>query len=159
MKKILLCTLLLLAALPATSPAEDVDSLIALLRSDLAADKMAIMTAAMELDEAEANVFWPEYRNYQNDLAKLGDAYVEIIKDYAAHWESLTDEKALDLTERAFKYKADRLKLQQSYFKKFCKLVPPVKAARWAQLENKLGLLIETQVAAEIPLAAAPAGH
>ena len=82
-----------------------------------------------------------------------------IIKDYGAHWLDLTDEKALDLTERSFKYKADRLKLQKSYFKKFCKLVPPVKAARWVQLENKIGLLIETQVAAEIPLAAAPAGQ
>lgn len=156
MKKIILAFLVLLAG---PAGAQDVDGFIELLRSDIATDKTAIMTEAMEFTEAEAAAFWPEHRNYQFELEKLGDDYVAIIKDYAAAWETLTDEQAMDLTTRAFKYKADRLKLQQDYFKKFSKLIPPIKAARWAQLENQIGLLLELQVSAEIPLAAKPAGQ
>ncbi len=46
---------------------------------------------------------------------------------------------------------------QKDYFKKFSKLITPVRAARWAQLENQLGLLIELQVVSEIPFAVKPA--
>lgn len=156
MRRIIVLALLLLAG---TSSAQEIDSFIELLRSDVRTDKVEMITDAMEFTEAEATAFWPAYRTYQFELEELGDTYVAIIKDYAANSESLTDEKAKDLTERAFAYKESRLKLQKKYFKEFSKLITPIKAARWAQLENQIGLLIELQVISEIPLAEAPANN
>ena len=158
MKKILL-VVLSLAVFAAASPAQEVDDYMELLRSDIKTEKMAMLTEVMLFDEAESEVFWPVYREYQFELDKLGDAYIAVIKDYADSYDALAPEKAEDLVERSFKIRADRLDLQKDYFKKFSKLITPVRAARWMQFENQVGLLLELQVVSAIPLAAGPAGE
>ena len=155
MKKILLVTLLC-GLCASAAPAQDMDSYIELLRSDIKTEKMAMITEVMQFTEEEASVFWPAYREYQFELEKIGDEYLAVIKDYAKNYETLTDEKANDLVERGMETRKDRLDLQKDYFKKFSKLIAPVRAARWAQLENQIGLLVELQVVSEIPFALSP---
>ena len=155
MKKILLVTLLC-GLCASAAPAQDMDSYIELLRSDIKTEKMAMITEVMQFTEEEASVFWPAYREYQFELEKIGDEYLAVIKDYAKNYETLTDEKANDLVERGMETRKDRLDLQKDYFKKFSKLITPVRAARWAQLENQIGLLVELQVVSEIPFALSP---
>jgi len=136
--------------------AQDVDSFVELLRSDVNTQKKAIITEVMEFTEEESAAFWPVYRNYESGLDKLGDARVALIKDYAENYETMVDEKATELMEKAFKYREDRLKLQKKYFKEFSKILSPTKAAKWAQLENQITLLIDLQIASELPLAEKP---
>jgi hypothetical protein len=139
-----------------TTFAQDVDSFVELLRSDVKTEKKAIITKVMEFNEAEASAFWPEYRNYEFDLDKLGDARLVLIKDYAQNFEKMTDEKATELIDKAFDFRENRLKLQEKYFKKFSKILSAVKAAKWAQLENQITLLIDLQITAELPLVEKP---
>lgn len=136
--------------------AQEVDSFIELLRSDVNTQKKAIITEVMEFTEAEAAAFWPVYRNYELEQDKLGDARVALIKDYAANYETMVDAKAKELMDKAFKFQEDRLKLRKKYFKEFSKIISPTKAAKWAQLENQIGLLIDLQIASELPLAEKP---
>jgi hypothetical protein len=139
-----------------TSFAQDVNSFIELLRSDLTTEKKAIITEVMDFSEEEAAVFWPEYRNYELDLAKLGDQRVVLIKDYADNLNTMTDDKAQKLINKAFDFREDRLKLQKEYFNKFSKMLLPAKAAKWVQLENQMMLLIDLQIASELPLVEKP---
>jgi hypothetical protein len=44
------------------------DSYIESLRADLRADKVAIITEAMQLNDQDRKVFWPVYRKYEADL-------------------------------------------------------------------------------------------
>ena len=44
-----------------------------LLRSDVQAQKVAILTEVMGFTEAEDKAFWPIYRDYNTEMAKLGD--------------------------------------------------------------------------------------
>jgi hypothetical protein len=155
MKKILLA-ILLCGLCAATAPAEDLDSYIELLRSDIKTDKMAMITEVMQFTEEEASVFWPVYREYQFELEKIGDENLAIIKEYAQNYQALTDDKAKDLIERGIDLRKDRLDLQKDYIKKFSKLITPSRAARWAQLENQIGLLVELQVVSEIPFVESP---
>ena len=163
MKKVLLMQFLaaslFLALFAAASPAQELDSYIELLRSDIKTEKITMITGVMQFSEEEASAFWPVYREYQFELEKLGDEYLAVIKEYAKNYEALGDEKATDLTERGIKVREKRLDLQKDYFKKFSKLITPVRAARWVQLENQLGLLIELQVVSEIPFAVSPAAE
>ena len=161
MKKTLLmqfmATSLFLALFAVVSPAQDLNSSIELLRSDIKTEKMAMITDVMQFSEEEASAFWPVYREYQFELEKLGDEYLSVIKEFAKNYDALEDEMASDLMERGIKVKSKRLNLQKDYFKKFSKLISPVRAARWLQLENQLGLVIELQVVSEIPFAMTPA--
>jgi hypothetical protein len=125
---------------------------IELLRSDIQTQKKAIMTQAMALTEAESEVFWPIYNDYQNELRKVGDQRIALIKDYAANYDTMTDEMAKDITKRAIKTQEDRLALYKKYNGKMAKALGEKVAARWLQTEHAINTLIDVQVAAELPL-------
>lgn len=129
-----------------------IDGYIELLRSDLKTKKVAVITDVMDFTEEQGKLFWPTYREYEHELAKIQDGRIAVIKDYAEHYEDLTDEKADELMTQVFKLDDERLKLQKKYYKKIAKEISPKIAARWQQVENQIQLLINLQIASEVPL-------
>lgn len=154
MKKYMILVLfgLLLIGTAAQGQEYDVDGYLEMLRSDVKTEKIAIITEVMEFTEEESSAFWPIYREYEFDYSKLGDQRVALIKDYAANYEKMTDEKAKELIDSSIKLQEKRLDLQKKYFKKFQKVLPTIKAAKLMQLENQINLLIDLQIASELPL-------
>jgi len=148
MRKITLTVIFVLVA--AVGYAQE--AYIELLRSDIRAKKVAIITEVMQFTDAQARAFWPVYREYDLELSKIGDARVELIKDYARYYEKMTDEKAKELIQRALKLDERTTKLQKKYFEKFDKALPSKTVAKFFQLENQIDLLIDLQIASELPL-------
>lgn len=140
---------LIASAVPAMAQGEQY---LELIRQDLTTAKTAYMTEGMQLTTEQGDVFWPLYREYQGELSKLGDRRIANIKDYADHFEAMTDDKAEEILKNSFKNQKDALKLLENYSKKVSKALDPVTAARFAQVENTLNLLINLQLAGEIPL-------
>jgi hypothetical protein len=132
------------------------DDFIELLRQDLKTQKVAIITETMDFTEEESNVFWPVFRKYDFEVTKLGDEELALIKDYAEHYEKMTDEKALELGERSIKIDEKLLKLRKKYYKEFQKVLPAIKATRFMQVDNQMNLLIDLQIASELPLVDSP---
>ncbi len=128
------------------------DAYIELLRSDVKTKKVAIITEVMQFADEEAKIFWPVYREYDVELSKIGDSRLELIKDYAQSYETMTDEKARELVERVLKLEERRTNLKKKYFKKFDKVLPSKTVAKFFQLENQINLLIDLQIASELPL-------
>jgi hypothetical protein len=128
------------------------DAYIELLRSDIRAKKVAIITEVMQFTDAQARAFWPVYREYDLELSKIGDTRVELIEDYARNYETMTDEKAKELIQEALKLEGRRTKLKRKYFRKFDKALPSKTVAKFLQLENQIDLLIDLQIASELPL-------
>lgn len=155
-RRILTATLVLVLGvaflLPAGNAAAQTDPFLELVRKDLQADKVMLLTASLGLTEEQSEKFWPLYRDYEVELAKLGDARIALIKDYAANYDTMTEEKAAALAKESFKLQGDRLKLLQKTHQKVAKEVGPIMAARFAQVENQLLLLIDFQIASEMPL-------
>ncbi|HEX6791914.1 MAG TPA: hypothetical protein VF247_11440 [Candidatus Krumholzibacteria bacterium] len=146
----MILAVLMLAVIAA--PAFAQTDLIELMRSDLRTEKMAIVTRAMQLTEAQSELFWPVYKEYETDMVKLNDERVTLIKDYAANYDTMTDDTAKDLINRAFKLQEARTKTLKKYVGKMGKAVDMKTAARWAQVEQALGSAIDLQVASELPL-------
>ena len=140
------------AIVAAAAPSFAQNDIIELLRSDIATQKKAIMTQAMSMTEAESEVFWPIYNEYQNELRKIGDERVALIKQYADNYDSMSDEMAKDITKRALKQQGDRLSLYKKYNGKLAKALGPKLAARWLQAEHAINTMIDVQVASELPL-------
>ena len=134
--------------------AEDkqVDRYVMMLRTDLKADKAAIIVNNMHFTEAEKDAFWPVYQNYQKEPSKLGDERVALIKDYAAHLGTIDDEKAKELTARSMALEEQRLQLVKKYIDEFGKVLPAKQVARFFQLEMQMQRMVDIQVAAELPL-------
>lgn len=150
--KALLFTALLLAAVPAVAAADDIDKYLEMLRSDLRAGKTALLTDALALTGDQGTKFWPLQREYETELAKLGDSRIALIKDYAANYDTLTPEKSKELVDRAFKLESSRLSLLKKYVDKVSKQVSPAVGARFAQVEAVVNSLVDLQIRAETPL-------
>lgn len=146
-RMVFVCCLLAMASL-AFAQRDPVE----LMRSDIRTEKVAILTEALDMDQATSDVFWPIYREYETELAKNGDARLANVKDYAANYDSLTDAKAKEIVNKAFTLSEDRTKLIKKYFSKVEKATSTKLAARWAQCEMALNAIIDAQIAVDMPL-------
>ena len=156
--KTLLVMVLLLTPVAAFSepgtptPDARLDPYIALMRTDLKAERAAVIVSNMHFSDAEAEAFWPVYNNYQKELSMVGDEKVALIKDYAAHLDQLDDKKAAELTARALAMEEQRLQIIKKYIGEFGKVLPAKQVARLFQLEMQMQRLVDLQIAAELPL-------
>jgi hypothetical protein len=125
---------------------------IELTRSEVQSRRQEIVKELMELTPQESEGFWPVYRDYQRDAAKLGDQRVALIETYFANADNLTDEQADKLLDDAFKLRKSQLDLQKKYVGKYRKVLPPVKVARLYQIENALDAIISANLQASMPM-------
>ena len=123
-----------------------------LLRQDVRAQKMTIITQMMEFTPDQASVFWPVYAAYDRELTAIGEEKVAIIEDYAKNYGNVTDAKATELVNRALGIAEQRTALKRKYFQKFSEAMSPKTAAKFLQVENQLLLLIDLQVASSLPI-------
>jgi Na+/phosphate symporter len=128
------------------------DAYLELLRSDIRAEKVAIITEVMQLNEEEADLFWPIYRKYEVKLSKHFDERIELIRDYAQNYERMTDVKAKELARKVFSLEARRTRLKKKYYGRLERALSSTVAAQFFQLENQILLLIDLQIASELPL-------
>ena len=123
-----------------------------LTRAALEANRKVLVNTNMELAEQQQEVFWPLYDAYQKELGKINQRTAQVIKDYVAHYYSLTDEKAKQLLAESLDIEEDHVKLKKTYAEKFEKKLPAKTVARYFQLENKFEAIIEIELARQIPL-------
>lgn len=121
-------------------------------REVLKMEKKAAIMQNLTLTEAEATPFWELYDEYTSTLYKVHNKRIAIINDFAENIDSLSNEKADEIWVSYSKYQQEVLKIKASYYKKFKKIVPAGKAARFFQIENKIEVLIDASLAMEIPL-------
>ncbi|MCK4677517.1 MAG: hypothetical protein KAT48_05240 [Bacteroidales bacterium] len=123
-----------------------------LARGVLNVEKKAAITEVMQLTDVESQPFWNLYNEYQGKLYLIQNKRIDIISDFIENFETLNNEKADELWSNSMAYSQEILKLKKSYYKKFKKILPAGKAARFFQAENKIEALINAQIAIEIPL-------
>ena len=152
MKKLILSTLLAAAPLAAAAADSGTDAYVELLRSDLRADKQAIVTYAMQLSDAESQTFWPIYKAYEAERTVLGDRMLALIKKYPDAVNVTGPDTVRMLAADFFKLDEDRVKLMKKYYAKAEKEISPRVAARWMQVEHRLWLLLQLQIASAVPL-------
>jgi len=129
-------------------PADNMD----IVREKIQSDKKLFIAENMNLTESEAKAFWPVYENYQKDLSKLVDKAVKLIDNYAANYETMTEEAAKELINGYLAIEGERVTLMKSFLPKFRKVLPEKKVARYYQLENKIDAVVNFGLAKQIPL-------
>ena len=123
-----------------------------LLRSDVRAQKVAIITEMMGFTEAEDAAFWPMYREYDLEMAKLGDERVALLAEYADNYSTLTDAMAEKLASKALDLEARRHAVKAKHFDRVKTALSPQMALRFLQVEQQLLLLIDLQISASLPI-------
>jgi hypothetical protein len=147
-----ICGWLAPVTLAQTSDVSATDTDIQLLRSDVQSAKNDIIAHTMQFTDAESTAFWPVYRDYARDQQVIGDKRVQLIKDYAQSYDTLDDAKAKDLVQRMNNIEGETLKLRENYWPRFEKALGAKRAAKFYQVDNRLSLLVNTQLGSQIPL-------
>jgi hypothetical protein len=123
-----------------------------LLRSDVQAQKIAILTMVMGFDEAEDKAFWPIYREYNTEMAKLGDERIALIAEYARTYSGITNEVAQQLMTRAIALDGRRRAALEKCTDQVKTALSPKMALKFLQVEHQLQLIIDLQIAATLPV-------
>jgi hypothetical protein len=123
-----------------------------LLRTDIRAQKVAILTEVMGFTEGEDKIFWPIYRDYDGTMAKLGDERVALITDYAKSYSQLTDEQASALIGKAVDLENRRKAALAACVDRLKTALSPRMALKFLQVEHQLLLIIDLQIAAALPV-------
>ena len=153
-------------ARPTTQPApsaqsspqqQNVKEYITLLRKDVRSQKFAVMNDVMQLDLDQSAKFWPIYRDYDAEAAKINDLRVANIQEYARTYSQLTDAQADALIQKALSYQKQRTDLLAKYYDRMKQSVGAVTAARFVQVENQLLQIIDLQIESSLPLSGSPA--
>jgi hypothetical protein len=107
----------------------------------------------MGFTEAEDKAFWPIYREYDAEMAKLGDERVAMIAEYANNFSKLTDDVADKLAAKAIDLDSRRRATLAKCYERVKAATSPRTALRFLQVEHQLQLLIDLQIASALPVA------
>ena len=132
---------------------------IELTRQEVRTNRQDIVRRMLDLTESQSQAFWPIYREYQDEVAKLGDQRVVLIETYLKNSSTLTDEQAKELLDQSFKIREKQLSVQKKYVGKFQKVIPGVKVARLYQIESVLDAVINANLHAQLPMAGDSTGQ
>ena len=124
-----------------------------LLRSDVRTQKVAIITEVMGFTEKEDAAFWPIYREYDAEMAKLGDERLALIVEYAANYDNMTDAAADKLATKALDLESRRQAAKAKCYERVKAALSPRTAMKFLQVEHQLTLIMDLQVAASLPVA------
>jgi hypothetical protein len=145
------------AAAQTAQPAADrekaasIDEQIAMLRSDLRSTRKQVVAANMKLTDAEAEKFWPIYDQYVKELVDINNAKYALIKEYLQD-TNMTDEQADSLSKRWVEVDASVVQLRLKYIPIFRKALSAKGTAMFFQLDRRVQMMIDLQLASAIPL-------
>jgi len=128
------------------------DDDIALFRKDVRSLKKQIIAANLDLTDTEAQQFWPIYDRYTAEMRKLFDRKFEVLKEYAANYDTITDEQADTYIQGRAAVEESILQLRLKYMPIFRKVLSGKTAALFIQIDWRLGLVIELQLASQVPM-------
>ena len=140
-------------ASPAETRTLNLSTYAELLRADIRAEKVAILTEVMGFTAEEDAKFWPIYRDYDAEMTALGDERVALIADYAANYAALTDESATRIAGKAIDLEMRRHAAKARCYEKVKAALSARTALRFIQVEHQLQLLIDLQISAALPVA------
>ena len=147
-------SLLLALCVRAAEVDDNIYNYLQLLRSDFNSAKVEVVNRIMKLSAEDAKKFWPLYREYESELAKLAVNRAEFIAEFVqAHKDGTFDNaRAESMAKTWFKGQRVRLDLLEKYHGKVRKALSPVQAAQFLQIEHQVGIFIDMTIAAEMPV-------
>jgi len=128
------------------------DQDIDLMRKDIRSQKKQLIAQNLKLTDAEATKFWPIYDQYTAELVKINNKKYATIQEYADRFGTLTDEQAMTLMRQWMDVDIAAAQLRAKYLPIVSQAIGGKKGATFAQLDRRVSLMIELQLASQVPL-------
>lgn len=129
-----------------------VDEVLKNVRADLQGSRADIMAKNMTLTAEQAAKFWPAFDAYQKEQNVIMDAQLKGIQKYVESSETLDDAGALALMNAHLERDTKMNALRRKWLAQFQKVLPTKLAVRAMQIDRRLSLAAQMEVASQIPL-------
>ncbi len=118
-------------------------------------NRRAIVSFDVRLTDEEEKSFWPVYDSYRKAMKEINDDLVDLIIKYTEAQKSgkLTDKQAVRMTIRYLEIKQEKIRVKNSFIKKFNRVLPGKKVARFYQVDHRLDIIDNIEIADAVPLA------
>ena len=134
-----------------TNPA-GIDSMLTAVRSDLLATRADTMAKNLSLTAEQATKFWPVYDAYQKEQSVIMEDHLKGVQRYVEAFDTLDDAGALALI-KAHLDRDERMNvLRQKLLLDLQRAVGTKLAARAVQIDRRLSLVYQLEIASKIPL-------
>jgi len=128
------------------------DEDIQMMRKDIRSQRKQIIAANMKLSDAESEKFWPVYEQYISELVKINGVKYDLIKRYVQTGGALTDPEAESAAKQWVEIDQSVAELRMKYIPNFRKVLSPKSTALFYQLDRRVQLMIDLQLASSLPL-------
>jgi hypothetical protein len=132
----------------ATPGATDIQAV----RDALKHDKRAYIASMLSLTSAEAKRFWPIYDSYQRVIDDTSQRRVVALKDLVMRDSPTTNLAAKNLMMDLVSIYDTEAKARLRLARRVMRALPPIKAARYLQLEAKMLAVRDYDEASAVPL-------
>ena len=122
------------------------------LRTAVKSDKKGFVAATLQLTPAEAKKFWPVYDAYQRAIDVSNRKRALVVEAVVGKDEDLSNAYAKNLALEAIANDEAEIKARRALQARLMKALPPIKAARYLQLESKIRAVQDYDIASVIPL-------
>ena len=143
-----LTTILSLAGSVTFGQADEIE----LTRAVIQTERQAIVAANLGLTNEEGQRFWPLFREYRNDVARVGDRAVNMINTYAENYQNLSEDTAEWMLKEFVEIEKAKATVRETWVPRFREVLSSVKLARFFQIENKLDAIVNYDLSESIPL-------
>ena len=123
------------------------------LRQAVKNDKRAFVESVMKLTDAEAKRFWPIYAGYQKSLDQTSRRRVVELQELMFRDKALTNASAKHYVNELLAIDDAEIKDRKAMRNRVMRALPPTKAARYMQLEEKIRAVADYDEASVVPLA------
>jgi hypothetical protein len=149
MKKYILITFaLFLSSLAYTqSNKEEID----LVQAAFGMDKKAIVADFVQLTATQKDAFWTLYDEYETKRKEYGKERIELLKQYAEQYMTMTSEQADTWTKKVMELQVKTDKLIATYYEKVKGVSDGVVATQFYQIENYILATIRMSILQEVP--------
>jgi Spy/CpxP family protein refolding chaperone len=156
MNKLLAASVLAFAVLAAPfaiaqDKASDVTDMQAL-RAAVKSDKHALVASTLDLTNAEAKRFWPIYDTYQRNLDASSRRRVVALEALLFPDKGVTNLAAKNLITELMAVDEAEVKARHALRIRLMRALPPIKTARYLQLEDKIQAMQDYDIASTVPL-------
>jgi hypothetical protein len=149
MKKyiLIIATLFMASFARAQSDKEEID----LMQAAFGMDKKAAVAEFVKPSESQKDAFWKLYDEYETQRKALGKQRIELLKQYADQYMTLTSEQADAWTKKVMDLQKKTDNLIATYYGKVKAISDGIVATQFYQIENYILTGIRAQLLENIP--------
>jgi hypothetical protein len=147
-KYYLIITALFMASFAyAQSNKEEVD----LMQAAFGMDKKDAVAEFVKPSETQKAAFWKLYDEYETERKELGKQRIELLKQYASQYKTMTSEQADGWTKKVMDLQKKTDNLITTYYGKVRTATDGIVALQFYQMENYILAAIRAQLLDQIP--------